>query len=453
MKKNKFYEEKLFLKLLTVAVLINAVNFNNPSCSMENINEIQEEVISSKIIAKSYDEFMYKLNRDGLEKMTVEFCNNLKHTDVLQYVLSNHNEYCNKNDCELHLINFLFTYGYNTNYNLHNLLKKNPKLSNALLNIVNKNYDNSDCIKEIRKNINRSVLLNELDYYSSPYEIYDFCRMRYRENNKENNQKLEEEFNKFCKCVFINMKLKTIFDFGIKYDIEDELFAISEMLFQDGVKKQLLSLDKEKEISLEKISEVANDKKYDKVHSIDSIRKHIKKVLFYKELGMDSTFYGIYETYFKYSKENNQEEAKKQINIFFKYLLGKDGNNFNKICDDKYDNRHGFEVAIIYYMLQQDEVKNYLIDLLVEDNKLCKNLLQIFNNNNNDDHYWENCNDENYSNQVSKMIEEIHDKHFDRFIPFLSPSTFIPNNILIGKKIKDCIKLAEKRKKSNCCIY
>ena len=64
-----------------------------------------------------------------------------------------------------------------------------------------------------------------------------------------------------------------------------------------------------------------------------------------------------------------------------------------------------------------------------------------------------NNNDENYSNQVSKMIESIHDKHFNIFIEVLAPSTFTPNNILIGKKIKDCIKLAEKRKKSNCCIY
>ena len=442
--------KKLFLKLLTVAVLINAVNFNNPSCSMENINEIQEEVISFKSIAKSYDEFIYKLNLDGIEKMAVKFRNNLKHTDVLQYILSNHNEDCNKNDCEVHSINSLVTNVYNK-YDLHNLLKKNPKLSNALLNIVNKNYDNSDCIKKIRRNINELVLLSELDYHSSPYEIYyDFCSRCYRENNKENNQKLEEKFNDFCKCVFINMKLKTIFDFDIKYDIKDELFAISEMLFQDGVKKQLLSLDKEKEISLEKISEIANDKKYDNVHSIDSIRKHINNILLYKELGMDSTFYGIYDTYFKYSKENNQEETQKQINIFFKYLLGEDGNNFKKIFGSEHGNE--FEVAIIYYMLQQDEVKNYLIDLLVEDNKLCKNLLQIFNNNN-DDHYLENYNDENYSNQVSKMIESIHDKHFNIFIEVLAPSTFTPNNILIGKKIKDCIKLAEKRKKSNCCIY
>ena len=362
---------KISLKLLTVYVLISAVNVN-ATHYVENITGLQteyntelqkelsindnffEEIHNKYWLARKSDnienqqeqldkfyEALFGSNGDNLEKIL--HCSD-KELDNIEQMLSSQNtmEYLKKID----------------KYSLYNLSNKanNMKSSNKY-----KYHDTRyfrDVINRINNYINILNLMPSLGMKWSFSELWNkqAYLLLYDKNTAF---KIKKEQIETCVEYLLGDGCNNLQTILFTNDINLELNCIWDLLRQDYAKKYLLQLLDNDNNLLNTLSDIVNNTKTSNYY-INDVINQIKTVILMKKLGIEISFEKIFDDYNNAIEDNDKEEQHKQIKKFCDYLFGNDVSNLKDILfwPDR------LELYDINKMLDKNDVKKYLVKFL-----------------------------------------------------------------------------------------
>lgn len=276
----------------------------------------------------------------------------------------------------------------------HNIL-------NAINNINRKHYNNVyvELINSIQNII--SIALNTIiPLNNSLYPNVNFNQIYNEYKNAQSQRKGELiQIKNFCRHLLFendSYNLKLILSGKIMYD------SIISMLGDPKVRKYIIELlVHNSQLRDDILNIVASTKlwyscclEFPFNCQVKSIRKNILYCIKHAELGMDSTFKEIYDTY------NNDILKEHNVEKFFKYLFG--GNSCDNLSYILYNSSFEDEWYYISNMLDKKEIKQSLISFLNENYKLHDRILQIVNRN-------DVCTSENYKNYIVNIQNKIRE--------------------------------------------